>query len=964
MKYILFAFFSFSFYIFFAQEKPRFVISSEKVEYIKPLSSRDYLPKPVVKKEMNKKRAFGGNIVVPGKGFPKNIDPLLQRKESLIKHRNKNPLLSFEAANMGGNPTDPTGAAGPNHYVVAYNSSFKIFDKNGNVLIPDTSLSALFTGTNDDGDPIVLYDQFADRFIITEFNLVSTPNQLMFAISEGPDPVNDGWYVYRYNVNAMPDYPKYSLWSDAYYITANKNSPDTQEVVFALEREKMIHGDVTAKMLGFNLPGIQTNGFYSPSGFNVCGNSLPPVGNAPIIYLQDDSWMGIDEDHLKIWNIHTDWDTPTNSFIELSQELPTADFNSVFDNGSFGNLLQPNGIKIDALQATIMFMTNYRRFSNFNSVVLNFVVNSDNQGKAAIRWYELRQNNDGEDWYIYQEGTYLDSSGNNTFAGSIQIDAQGNIGLGYTIVGEQQVPELHYTGRYYSDPLGQMTLQPQTIVAGQESSPSSRYGDYAQLSIDPSDDLSFWFIGEYFKNNKRVDQVGVFKIASEYEKDLGVISILSPISSSLGNSESVRIQIRNYGTEAQSNFQVFYQIDNGTVITETFTGTINPGSTSDYTFATKADLSIQEAIYIIKAGTLLSGDQDVNNDSKTKEVKNLIPTDVGVVSLSSPVSSPHLGSNEKVKIVVRNFGGESQTHFPISYVLNDGTPVEEIFTGTLPPDSEQDFTFASPVDLSVPGVYELKVKTKLPGDMDISNDELTRHISKIVCQPQSDCTNGDRITQVVFGGINNVSGCNGTGYSDFSNIKAVINNSLEYPLTITTSYGNEYVSAWIDFNNNFVFEEEEKIIDNRLMAPGKESGTYTEKLETELPYPMPLGQHLMRLRISWSQALLDACTNVSYGETEDYMVEVQKEEDNLSPYVIIKTLGNNQYRIQLVHADLSKEYEISLFDMAGKRIAFHKLRAFNGRIIYPLDLSYIAKGMYLMNIKNNDINLINKILVK
>ncbi len=948
----------------YSQNKPTLIIVSDTVERVKPLSQREFLPRPVSKKEMNRKRKSGQNIIVPGKGFPKNGDPLLGYKKQVSKHKAKAPLLTFEASTLGGTPTDPTGAAGPNHYVVAYNSAFKIFDKNGNVLVTDTSLSAIFTGTNDDGDPIVLYDQFADRFIITEFDVTSDPNQLMLAISQGPDPVNDGWFVYRFNVNAMPDYPKYSIWSDAYYVTANKDNPDNQEVIFAMDRNKMINGDPTATMIGFNLPGIVINGFYSPSGFHVNGNMLPPQGNAPIIYMQDDSWAGVSDDHLKIWNVNVDWSTPANSTIELKQEIPTSDFNSVFDNGDFENLLQPNGVKIDALQATIMFMTNYRRFSNFNSVVLNFVVNSDNQGKAAIRWYELRQNNDGEDWYIYQEGTYLDPSEENTFAGSIQMDSRGNIGLGYTIVGENQVPELHYTGRYFSDPVGEMTIQAQTIVPGVESSYSTRYGDYAQLTIDPADEVRFWFISEYFKNGRRVDQVAVFKFASEYAKDIGVTDITAPVNATLTNNEQVSIEIRNYGTQAQSNFEVFYQVDNGNTVTETFTGTIQPGETKVYDFLTKADLSVSQKTYQIKAGTLLQGDNDPNNDIFTKEITHLIPTDVGIAYLVSPVSSYQLGNAEPVEVVIKNYGGEPQSGFSISYTVNNGMPVEEIFTGTIQADSEQHYTFATPVDMSVPGVYELKIKTSLEGDMDSTNDELTRNILKSVCEPASDCTNGDEIYRFRFAGIDNISECNGTGYSDFTTIKGTLSDTYIYPMSITSKYGNEYISAWIDFNDNFVFEEEEKIIDNQLMAPGKEDGVYTEKFDTSLPYPMPVGEHILRVRMSWNQPVPDACTSVNYGETEDYMVQVQKEEGSFKTEILLQTLKDNNFQVQLLHADVQKEYIISLYDILGKRLVYHRLKAVNGRFVYPLDLSYVAKGVYLLNVKSDEENLVKKILVK
>jgi hypothetical protein len=117
----------------------------------------------------------------------------------------------------------------------------------------------------------------------------------------GPNPVNDGWYTYRFTTNgALPDYPKISVWSDGYYVTTNKNSrtASTSQVVYVFERDKMLEGE-TAQVVGFPLPGINTNGFYSPAGFHAMGGELPPPGNSPIIYMQDDSWAGVSEDHLK-----------------------------------------------------------------------------------------------------------------------------------------------------------------------------------------------------------------------------------------------------------------------------------------------------------------------------------------------------------------------------------------------------------------------------------------------------------------------------------------------------------------------------------------------------------------------------------------------------------------------------------------------------------------------------------------
>ncbi|MBQ0735035.1 fibronectin type III domain-containing protein [Aquimarina celericrescens] len=464
----------------------------------------------------------GFNQFIPGKGFPKNGDPLVaSQKKSTSKMATTAPIASFDA-HIGTVLNDATGAIGPNHYVYAFNSGFGILDRDGNVLLPEASLSTLFPGETD-GDPIVIYDNFADRFLVTQFKgAFSNPDGFLIAVSQGPDPVNDGWFTYEFLTDTFPDYPKFSVWSDGYYITANKNqnAPQSNEVVFAVERDKMLVGDASAQIIGFPLPGAETNGFYSPGGSNATGVTLPPVGvGHSIIYLQDDSWSGVSSDHLKVWTTNVDWATPTNSTISQPQEITTTPFDSVFDNGSFQNLDEPgNGPDIDALQATMMYMTNYRRFGTHNSIVLNFVVDLDGTDSlAGIRWYELRQTSDGQPWTIFQEGTYVQPDGLSAFCGSIAQDAQGNIGMGYTVVSSSVFTSLRYTGRLANDPLGTMTAVEQVSADGdsQNNRSDGRYGDYGQITIDPLDDMTFWHISEYMKGpapNVRRSHVVAFKI--------------------------------------------------------------------------------------------------------------------------------------------------------------------------------------------------------------------------------------------------------------------------------------------------------------------------------------------------------------------------------------------------------------------------------------------------------------------
>lgn len=492
--------------------------TSEYVREIPPLSQMDNIIASAGFEHVAPPKQRGTNTFVPGKGLPTDGDPLVSyQRNSFQVNAISEPIANF-IGHQGTVLNDPTGAIGPNHYVYAFNSGFGIKDRSGNVLSPEASLGTLFPGETL-GDPIVIYDNYADRFLIMEFS--NSPNGFLIAVCQGPDPVNDGWFTYRFNTGSFPDYEKISIWSDGYYITANKNqnSASTSEVVYALERDEMLVGGA-AQAIGFPLPGIVTSGFYSPGGFNSTGPVLPPLGTGhQITYLQDDSWSGVSFDHLKIWTTSVDWVTLANSTIQLTQELATTAFDGVFDGGSFQNIDEPgNGPDIDVLQATMMYMTNYRRFDTHNSVVLNFAVDiSGNDTRSGIRWMELRQANDGDDWTVFQEGTYEDPNNHSAFSGSVIMDAQGNIGMGYTIASTTQFTSIRYTGRLDGDPLGVMTLGEGFAVDGdaQTNRSDGRYGDYAQITIDPTDDLTFWHIGEYMQgssNTVRKSRVVAFQL--------------------------------------------------------------------------------------------------------------------------------------------------------------------------------------------------------------------------------------------------------------------------------------------------------------------------------------------------------------------------------------------------------------------------------------------------------------------
>jgi len=916
-------------------------------------------------KKLGREKRWHGNKVVPGKGLPNGDDPLLYLQENVVTKSSRDPILTFETTSNTATPSDPTGEIGRDYYFASWNSSFRFFNIDGTTASPPASLSTLF-GNDESGDPIALYDSEADRYIITSMG----SSGLNFAISQTNDPILGGWHVY----NAMsfgtdgqfPDYPKYSIWSDGYYCTTNTSANN----LYVLERDKIIDGDPTASIQGFNAPQMITSGFASAQVLDITNDDHPAPGNATMVYMQDDAWNQVPTDHLKIWTINIDWDNSNNSSISTPYQLPTSSFTSVFDGGSFANLTQSSGPDIDAMQATLMNQAQFRKFPTHNSAVFNFVVDvlSGSDEQAAVRWYELRQDADGEPWVIYQEGTYTAPDGRHAFGASMAMDIQGNIGMGYTSMSATAPITLRYTGRYANDPSGQMTIEENLIGQSNATNPNTRYADYAHMSVDPSNDKTFWFISEYFKPGRR-DLVGTFQIAANYSNDIGVVSVDTPVSGLLSNSESVTVSIFNYGEDAVSNFDVSYQLDSGTIITETYSGTVESTETVQHTFSTTADLSTVGQTYVIVSYTSLSGDEDSSNDGITQDVQHLNPNDLGVTGISSPVSGTNLSATELVTIEITNFGGAEQSNFEVSYELN-GELVTETVDGPLAGNSSTDYIFTQTADLSAFGLYEITATVNIENDSDDSNNSISVNINNSNCTPTGDLSYGDGFHLFQVGDINNNTGSGGPGYEDFTNLSTALEQGSTNDLTVTTGYGNQNIRVWIDFNDDFVFTLDEVVVDNYVIAPGGAAGSYTETMQLVVPDDATLGEHIMRAKTNWNAPVPDdACEETNYGETEDYIVNIVESlgiDDSVlanSEFRIISQ-DNNQFNISLSTL-YNEDISFSVYNISGQVIVFNNISKNTDKYLYDLDMSYAAAGVYLVKMGNSSIGYrVGKIIVK
>ena len=501
----------------FAQENQSanadYVGTVSSVEYVTSMASRpdDLIKADTSVKEAKDKRSFAP--MLSESKDPQTVDDyfVTNRHEKEQSVRMPPASLVFDAYSSGSQPTDPALAVGPNHVMVVFNTGFAIYDKAGNLLQGPTSPNPAIFPSGGCCDLTASYDNAADRWVLTFLG-----SGAQIAVSDGPNPLTAGWFVYT--IGAITDYQKLSVWSDGYYITENTGSSNK---VWALERAAMLNGDPNAQIVSFSLPGLVTSGFHSPQALNVTNANLPAAGGATIVYMQDDAWSGVSTDHIKIWTINTNWNSPASSTVSAAQQFNTTPFIGVFDNGGFSNLRQPGGgrpISIDALQATIMNQAQFRKFGTHNSAVFNFVVDVDasSEKRAGVRWYEFRQSGDNQPWSLYQEGTYTAPDGRHAWNASLAMDSQGNIGMGYTSMSGPATNSTvqvssYFTGRSNGDPLGTMTAMEGLIANGNAKIPGTRYGDYSKIDVDPSDDSTFWFINEYMNGSRR-GVVGAFQI--------------------------------------------------------------------------------------------------------------------------------------------------------------------------------------------------------------------------------------------------------------------------------------------------------------------------------------------------------------------------------------------------------------------------------------------------------------------
>jgi hypothetical protein len=510
---------------------------------------------------------------------PQEADPVLQTTVPIMGMPGVG--TSFEGMNISeacGNclPPDTNGAVGPNHYVQMVNSSIAVYDKTGATLMTPRPINGLWSVTpnsecftHNNGDPVVLYDQLADRWMVSQFVVqASTENYAQcIAVSQTADPTG-AYYLYEFDESAdtFNDYPHLGVWPDGYYMSTNQFPNSTTGTVAAgawvFERPKMILGQSARYVFFDETPLAQNcaagNCTYTPFGQlpSTLDGKVPPPGGAPNLFVETDDTNTPDappaaslHDEMHIWKFHVDWSNPANSSFGVGSSAPAP--KPGFPGQYAGNAGQPNFILpianylasecqiengpndctpqklnppqpaqyLDVLGDRLMHRFVYRNYGDHESLVVNQTVDtspdpSTGVGRNGLRWYELRNMRTSP--AVYQQGTFapLQDPTNPLWRwmGSVAMDHSGNFAAGYSASGPNQFPSLFYAGRLASDPLGDLTQGEAVLFAGLGIEANTgifpfrnRWGDYSAITVDPNDDCTFWYTNEYLAPNAPTD---------------------------------------------------------------------------------------------------------------------------------------------------------------------------------------------------------------------------------------------------------------------------------------------------------------------------------------------------------------------------------------------------------------------------------------------------------------------------
>ena len=228
--------------------------------------------------------------------------------------------------------------------------------------------------------------------------------------------------------------------------------------------------------------------------------------------------------------------------------------------------------------------------------------------------------------------------------------------------------------------------------------------------------------------------------------------------------------------------------------------------------------------------------------------------------------------------------------------------------------------------------------------------------TSFVCENEHNCSLGDGIDGVLLQDISNLnSGCSENGFGNFTNLSTDLMQGESYYVSLTTTYTNQYVRSWIDFNNDYEFTQDELIIDN-VFIPSPS----TQNIEIMIPSDAILGNHIIRFIANWNDEVGEACNSASYGETEDYSVNIIQSlsltNNNSFDFNIYPNPANSNFiTIKSIFQGIKI---VDIFDVNGRKLL--------STSIYKdeLDISSLKPGFYFIKVNINNKTITSKLIIE
>jgi hypothetical protein len=429
-------------------------------------------------------------------------------------------LDHFDGIPGNGDPSDLSLAVGPNHIVQAVNWQVAVYTKKG-AMYPTTGTSlgtkaskSIFAGLGgrceggsdvDHGDTVVRYDQLAGRWVFIQ-PVFAAPYAMCYAVSTSADPLGT-YNKYEFARAEFPDYPRVGVWPDGYYVGTSAGDDVVQKRICVADRAKMLMGQAaTEQCIGKS--GVN---FFNPS--DVDGMMAPPAGASNIVMALGGTQLSrvFDDDGVYVYKYHVDWANPSASTLTGPTKLTVARYHYLCD-GQLTNCVPQMGssTRLDAQGDKLMQRLVYRNFGDHQSLVITHSINGPTSG-GGLRWYEFRVDAAGN-VTLYQQSTFAPDTGYR-WLGSAAMDGRGNIGIGYSIGNSTMLPGQRFAARAAADPPGTLGFRESVLIDSTTAKGGgNRWEDFATTVVDPSDDATFWYMGDYYKSSSRSIHIGSFRV--------------------------------------------------------------------------------------------------------------------------------------------------------------------------------------------------------------------------------------------------------------------------------------------------------------------------------------------------------------------------------------------------------------------------------------------------------------------